>query len=210
MMAPPESLGADVLQRFWGLPDGMVDWQYEKQALLFTKMQVFATEYDQLVQHGDTKAFSGAHLSDSIWFGFHDRFALYTLVRHFKPNRIIEVGSGDSTKVANLAIVQSKKESRGEYNCKHVCIDPFRSKEIAIPVDPPEIIQGRVETVPIDMFDELESGDLLFIDSTHVARPFGDVVFELVHLLPRLKAGVIVHVHDIKFPFYQRNFLEKQ
>ena len=69
---------------------------------------------------------------------------------------------------------------------------------------------ARLEEVPLAMFEELRSGDLLFIDSSHVVRPFSDVILELVHILPRLRSGVVVHVHDIKLPFYQRKFLEEQ
>jgi hypothetical protein len=75
---------------------------------------------------------------------------------------------------------------------------------------PPEVIPKRLEQLNPSFFDELQAGDLLFIDSTHVIKPFSDVILELVHIMPNLRKGVIVHIHDVKLPFYSKGFLEKQ
>ena len=126
-----------------------------------------------------------------------------------KPDRIIEIGSGDSTKVVNLALRAARAKHPG-YTCTHQCIEPYRASQIGISDNPPEIIAERLEKVGFDMFEQLQHGDMLFIDSSHVVKPFGDVILELVHILPRLKPGVIVHIHDIQLPFYTRSFLEEQ
>lgn len=70
----------------------------------------------------------------------------------------------------------------------------------------PEIIRERVQDISLAIFDELEAGDMLFIDSSHVIRPFGDVLVEFQQIIPRLAAGVYVHVHDI---FTPRDYPEK-
>ena len=62
------------------------------------------------------------------------------------------------------------------------------------------IIRKRVEDVPLDVFEALEANDILFIDSSHVIRPHGDVLCEFQQIIPRLKPGVLVHVHDIFTP----------
>ncbi len=67
------------------------------------------------------------------------------------------------------------------------------------------VIREKVENVDISFFSELGEGDILFIDSSHIIRPEGDVLFEYLQLLPTLKKGVIVHVHDI---FSPRNYPE--
>lgn len=122
---------------------------------------------------------------------------LYNMIRHFKPNRIVEVGSGNSTLMARNAIEKNKIEN-SNYNCKHTCIEPYEMewlKEIEV-----ELIREKVECVDISVFNKLKSNDILFIDSTHIIRPQGDVLFEYLELLPTLNSGVLVHVHDIFTP----------
>ena len=121
----------------------------------------------------------------------------YNLIRLKKPKIIIEVGSGHSTKIAQLAIKQNKKEKDG-YACEHICIEPYEMpwlEKIGITV-----IREKVEKVDQDIFKRLGSGDILFIDSSHMIRPQGDVLYEYLELLPILNEGVIVHVHDIFTP----------
>ena len=122
---------------------------------------------------------------------------LYSIVRHFRPQRIIEVGSGNSTLLVRMAIAANVKADEA-YRCEHTCIEPFSApwlEELSIPV-----IRERVELVDQEIFQALESGDILFIDSSHVIRPQGDVVTLFLEVLPMLKAGVLVHIHDIFLP----------
>ena len=87
----------DEMARFGTIPEGMIDWRFPDQEVLFTHMGGYADDYYTDVEDSHVLASSGLPLRESGMFGFHDRFALYTLVRHFKPKRIIEIGSGDST-----------------------------------------------------------------------------------------------------------------
>lgn len=122
---------------------------------------------------------------------------LYQIVRARKPRRIFEIGSGYSTLLAARAIRRNREEIRG-YECRHLCIEPFEAKwleRLGIAV-----LRQRVEDVGIELFAELQADDLLFIDSSHVIRPQGDVVHEYLELLPTLRPGVIVHVHDVFSP----------
>lgn len=124
----------------------------------------------------------------------------YQLVRLKRPKRIFEVGSGNSTLMAVRAIRKNHQED-SEYRCKHVCIEPYEMPWLdELPIS---VIRKKVEEVEVSFFSELEENDILFIDSSHVIRPQGDVLFEYLELLPTLKKGVIVHVHDI---FSPRNY----
>ncbi len=122
---------------------------------------------------------------------------LYNIIRHFKPNRIIEIGSGYSTLMVRNAISNNKLEETN-YTCHHICIEPYEVQwleELGV-----EVIREKVEKLDKSIFQNLKSNDILFIDSSHIIRPQGDVLFEYLEILPSLKSGVLVHVHDIFTP----------
>ena len=122
---------------------------------------------------------------------------LYNIVRHFKPGRIIEIGSGYSTLMVRNAIANNKLDN-SNYTCHHICIEPYEQpwlEKIEV-----ELIREKVECIEKSFFQQLKSNDLLFIDSSHIIRPQGDVLFEYLELLPTLKPGVLIHVHDIFTP----------
>jgi hypothetical protein len=110
---------------------------------------------------------------------------------------MIEIGSGYSTLMARNAICVNKYDEQN-YNCQHICIEPysfFWLENLGI-----RVIRKRVEEVDIDFFKNLDKNDILFIDSSHMIRPQGDVLFEYLEILPILKSGVLVHIHDIFSP----------
>ena len=127
----------------------------------------------------------------------------YQIIRSVKPKRIFEVGSGNSTLMA-LKAIRRNKECDPNYNCKHICIEPYEMPWLE--KTGVSVIRQKIEDVEIALFSELEENDILFIDSSHIIRPQGDVLFEYLELLPTLKKGVIVHVHDI---FSPRNYLKQ-
>lgn len=126
-----------------------------------------------------------------------DAEILYSIIRYFKPKKIIEIGSGNSTLMAIEAIRANENEDY-EYKCKHICIEPYEMPWLEKTTA--EIIREKVENVNIDLFMSLNENDILFIDSSHVIRPQGDVLFELLEILPVLNKGVLVHFHDIFTP----------
>jgi hypothetical protein len=131
---------------------------------------------------------------DNPLFSGTDALALYGMIRHFRPRRVIEVGSGFSSRVAARALVAN---GAGEL----VCIEPY-PQEVLRKGFPGlrTLIEREVQKVDLAVFEELGAQDLLFIDSSHVVRVGGDVNFLFLEVLPRLKPGVLVHVHDIYFP----------
>lgn len=122
---------------------------------------------------------------------------LYNIIRKFKPKRIIEIGSGFTTILMAMAINKNKKDNP-EYNCNLVCVDPNLTLKLedygAI------VIKESIESLDIKFFKGLEKNDILFIDSSHVIRPQGDVLFEYLEVLPTLNTGVLIHSHDIFTP----------
>jgi hypothetical protein len=130
-------------------------------------------------------------------FGSGDAEFLYQFLRHVKPRKIIEIGSGHSTKVANLALARNNLELGSK--ATHTCIEPYEMPWLES-LDNLTIIRNTVEDCGLDWRLELNSGDLLFIDSSHMIRPGGDVLMEYLEILPRLNSGVFIHIHDIFTP----------
>jgi len=129
---------------------------------------------------------------DQDWFPALDAAAAYAIVRRTRPQRIVEVGSGHSTRFLARAIVD------GRLATKLTCIDPApRASLDGLDV---EWLPLLVQEAPRDCFTGLQPGDVLFIDSSHVLMPGTDVDRLLNQVLPVLAAGTIVHVHDIFLP----------
>jgi predicted O-methyltransferase YrrM len=123
------------------------------------------------------------------WFPRLDAAAAYTMVRTLKPRRIVEVGSGHSTRFMARAIAD------GRLPTAMTCIDPQPRASIrGLPV---EWISLPVQEAKLALFDNL---DILFIDSSHQCQPGSDVEFLLERVIPRLPSGVRVHFHDIFLP----------
>lgn len=123
---------------------------------------------------------------------------LYNMIRLYKPQRLIEIGSGYSTLMARHALHANQKEN-GSYRYQHICIEPYQMPWLS-EIKDIQVIRKIVEQVDPNLFLTLEKNDILFIDSSHMIRPQGDVLFEYLQILPQLKSGVIVHIHDIFTP----------
>jgi predicted O-methyltransferase YrrM len=129
-----------------------------------------------------------------------DGITLRMMINHFRPKRVVEIGSGYSS-----ACMLDSVEHVGLSDFHLTCIepDPARLKSILRKQDAGRvtILENLVQSVPASIVDQLEPNDILFIDSTHVLKTGSDVHYELFYLLPRLKPGVIVHFHDVPYPF---------
>lgn len=122
---------------------------------------------------------------------------LYNMVRLFKPRKIVEIGCGYSTLMAINAVRQNKKENQ-DYFCEHVCIEPYENKWLeSLNL---KVFREKIENIEKKILKDLEANDILFIDSSHIIRPQGDVLFEYLEILPILRKGVLVHIHDIFIP----------
>ncbi|THD58080.1 class I SAM-dependent methyltransferase [Phenylobacterium sp.] len=127
------------------------------------------------------------------WFPPLDGMALTGMLRDHDPRRFVEVGSGVSTKFARRAVKLYGLRTR------LTSIDPQPRNEIDRLCD--EVIRQPLEACPASLFESLEPGDIFFLDSSHRSFQGSDVTVFFLEILPRLKPGVIVHIHDIYLPF---------
>jgi hypothetical protein len=124
------------------------------------------------------------------------------MFRHFQPRLIIEVGSGFSSLVAAEAIAKNKDSAL-------ICIEPFPLEFLRAGFPGlRSLIEKKVQDIDVEFFSQLESGEILFIDSSHTVKIGGEVNYLFLQVVPRLKPGVIVHIHDIFLPFeYRRDWV---
>jgi predicted O-methyltransferase YrrM len=128
-----------------------------------------------------------------------DAHVYYAFIRYFNPRRIVEIGSGNSTLVAAAACARNGLETGSAPNL--TAIEPYPSARLRDGIPGlTRLIQSKVQDVGLSLFEELEAGDILFIDSSHALRQGGDVQFEYLEILPRLASGVLIHIHDISLP----------
>ena len=152
----------------------------------------FKLEYDQFPMEPSDRPYE--FYFNNPFFTGTDALALYCIVRHFQPNLIIEVGSGFSSRISAQAALRNG-------HTKLLCIEPYPDVTPANGFPGlTSMIPKEVQQVGLDLFQRLDAGDILFIDSSHVVKCGGDVTYLFLEVLPRLKPGVIVHVHDIFFP----------
>ncbi len=165
----------------------------------------FGAEFDELASRHSPSP--GRYHMQNSRLESVDAEVLYGLIRRERPRRIVEIGSGFSTLLALEALEKNERESGTEWSL--LTVDPY----------PPAWLQSRrgvevrrsaVQDVPLAEFESLESGDILFIDSTHVLAIGSDVQYEFLEVIPRVKPGVFVHVHDIFLPAeYPRSWVER-
>ncbi len=133
-------------------------------------------------------------------YGHTDAIFLYSVMREFRPERIIEIGCGYSSCVI---LDTNEKFLDGKVNCTFVEPYPKLLLSLLKPEDEKKIriIPQRVQEVDLAVFSELKENDILFIDSSHVSKLGSDVNYLYFEILPRLKPGVLIHIHDIFYPF---------
>jgi predicted O-methyltransferase YrrM len=178
-----------------------IDWNIEEQLRLLEKFD-FADEL-KLIPSDKKSDNDLSYYYNNPSLCPADAEFLYNMVRHFKPKKVIEIGCGYSTRMALQAELKNKEDNNAN-GCKHICIEPYEMPWLEkLPV---EVIRGKVEDVSLAVFEQLGPNDILFIDSSHMIRPQGDVLFEFLQILPIIKPGVLVHVHDV---FTPRDYLKE-
>lgn len=155
----------------------------------------FIGDYDY-PEHGPEDSELSFFYTQNSQFSWLDSRALFVLMRALAPRRMIEVGSGYSSLLMadiNCRFFDSAIDIR--------CVEPYPREFLTRGVPGlREVIVERVQQVPLATFEALEANDILFIDSSHVAKTGSDVNYLFFEVLPRLKAGVVIHVHDIFLP----------
>jgi hypothetical protein len=128
-----------------------------------------------------------------------DIIGIYTMLAMYKPGKYIEIGSGNSTKVAYKA----KKEQN--LTTEIISIDPQPRSEIDNLAN--KVIRKPFEEIDFNIVDELQENDILFVDNSHRILPNSDSMVFYLEILPKLKKGVIVHIHDIYLPYDYPQFM---
>jgi hypothetical protein len=126
-----------------------------------------------------------------------DARTLYYILREYKPRRYLEIGSGLSTYYCTLA---AKRNAQDGKPIEITCIEPFPSEHLR-QMSEIRLIVDLAQNVPAETFVVLEAGDILFIDSSHVLKIDGEVAYLFLEILPQVKPGVMIHIHDIPFPY---------
>lgn len=148
-------------------------------------------EFDYPAHDADPHRF---HTGNSQ-FPLADARALFALLRHWRPARLVEVGSGYSTL---LATDVNRRFLDGRMRIE--CIEPHPRDFLRSLPGLAALRIERVQDTPDAVFDALQAGDVLFVDSSHVVKTGSDVAWLLTHVLPRLRSGVRIHFHDVWLP----------
>ncbi len=162
-------------------------------------LQTVVPQYQAEWESDHSPLFSVSYNYSNGFFEAVDAEIAYCLVRRYKPRRIVEVGGGYSSRVMAAALDLNLKQdgAHGEL----ITIDPFpdRFPKQALS-DRVHLIAQTVQDVDLNVFLSLQSGDFLFLDSSHVVGIGSDVVREYLEIIPRIAGGVIIHAHDIFIP----------
>ena len=182
----------------WNAPSRLagVNISQEAHEIFLRNLQPYSPEtaslpdYQSVTQQGLGEGYSEV-----------DAHTLYLMLRHVKPKRMMEVGSGVSTLFALEAL--AKNGAEGAEKPTVTCIEPYPRRGLLNLADSGKVhlIKDFVQDVPVKTFQELGEGDVLFIDSSHVLKLDSDVQYLYLEVLPQLQKGVVIHIHDIFFPF---------
>lgn len=189
--------------RIFAIPEGVpgVDLRDAEQVALLETIAGFYSE----IPFPEAKRRDLRFAFENPAYSYSDAIFLYGMLRHLRPRRVIEVGSGYSSS----AMLDTNDRFFGGA-IQFTFIDPYPETLHSVlrpsDKDTARIVPSRVQDVDLGLFAELDANDILFIDSTHVARIGSDVNHLFFEVLPRLRPGVYIHFHDIFYPFEYPRF----
>lgn len=202
---------ADIQPSAWTTPSSLAGLDMNEDAaheLMDLILPPFLAEFRASFPIHASPDHEGFHLVNGSYMAV-DAHLLYGLVRHAKPRRIIEIGNGASTVVAVAAANLNRAEG---HPVEVISIDPYPTAAFANGYPGlNELIVKKVQDVPNSLFEGLGRNDILFIDSSHVLRWGNDVAHLYLNVLPTLKDGVLIHIHDISLPMpYPKIYFDLQ
>ena len=167
----------------------------------FALLEKFSEYYKELPYDFSTNSRGKTRYQvNGDWYKYSDAIMLYSMMRHFKPNRIVEAGSGYSS-----AIMLDTNDLFLNSNTSITFIDPYPERLLSLlkaeDKQKHTIVRSIIQDTDIEIFKKLESNDILFIDSSHISKVGSDLNYILFEILPVLKSGVLIHFHDIFYPF---------
>ena len=160
-------------------------------------LEIFSPYYDDLPWYEVPSRVLRYHYQNRF-FTYGDAIVLYSFLRHYKPRRVVEVGSGFSS-----AAMLDVNDLFLEHAVRFTFVEPLPERlfELLVPEDEVTVLRDVVQDVPLDVFSSLHANDVLFVDSSHVVKIGSDVTHILFEILPVLRSGVLVHFHDVFWPF---------
>jgi len=173
-----------------------IDLNINEQLNLLDSFEPFYRE----LPFADEKSEGLRYYYKNGYYSYSDAILLYCMIRHLKPKKIIEAGSGFSSSVT---LDTNEKFMGNAINCIFIEPYPARLESLLKNNDRENVTihKKRLQEVPIEVFKGLGENDILFIDSTHVAKFNSDVNYVIHDILPILAHGVHIHFHDVFFPF---------
>lgn len=182
-----------------GIPENTIegiDLNEENQIELVSKLEFFYP----LLPFQESKVKDFRYYYDNEYYRHSDAFFLFGMIHYLKPKKIIEVGSGFSS-----ALMLDTNTLFFENKIELYFIEPYPERLQSLMTDSDKdkvrIVIKKIQEIPISFFTTLESGDILFIDSSHVSKCGSDLNYILFEILPILNKGVFIHFHDIFYPF---------
>jgi hypothetical protein len=180
----------------WDRPSELVGIDVDPSALV-TRLHRLADTWEAEFAEVTGDYLSNTREGFGPGYPHFDARTLYYMLREHKPRRYLEIGSGLSTYYASLAATRNKADGKP---MGITCVEPYPFDRLRSLPDF-ELVEGFVQDVPLSTFDVLEAGDVLFIDSSHALKIDSDVAFLFMEVVPRVKPGVFVHIHDVHFPY---------
>lgn len=178
-----------------------INLRFAEQKKLLEKCQQY---YDEMIIKENTRG--GRYSFENNFYSYADGIFYYFILRLTSPRKVVEIGSGFSSA---LLLDINDNYFGGKIQC--IFIEPYakRLKSLLKKTDEVNIYEKRLQDVELSVFEKLEKGDILFIDSTHVVKTNSDVNYIFSKILPCLNEGVYIHFHDIFYPFeYPQEHLE--
>ncbi|MGI8893189.1 MAG: class I SAM-dependent methyltransferase [Bacteroidia bacterium] len=179
-----------------------IDLQLEEQQNLLYQLLPFYNEVPyNFSEKGDIKNHKLRYKVKNAFYRYSDSIFLFCMMRYFKPNKMVEVGSGHSS-----AIMLDTNELFFNDRIQITFIEPFPEERLEkvfrlTDHDHSVLLKNKVQETNPQIFEDLNKNDFLFIDSSHVSKAGSDVNYIFFHILPLLKPGVFIHFHDIFYPF---------
>lgn len=182
-----------------------VDLREEEQLKMLEELALY---YEKL-PFPEQSSTSSRYYYQNTFFSYSDAIILYAMLRHFKPRKVIEVGSGFSS-----AVMLDTNDVFLGGAAHFTFIEPYPERLYGLLNEKDkrqhQVIEKLVQEVELDLFQMLDAGDILFVDSSHVVKIGSDVAHIIFKILPRLKPGVIVHFHDVFCSFeYPKEWVQE-
>lgn len=136
---------------------------------------------------------------NNFYYSYSDTLVLFCFLNHFSPQKIIDIGGGDTTGL--MVDIKNRCDCLSKMSVTAIQPNPHPVLEELHTSQSVKVLNNRVQDISLKVFEELNEGDIVFLDSTHVSKLGSDVNYIMFQVLPVLKKGVIVHVHDIYYTF---------